>query len=63
MEYATAKQIVIPKGSRAHVLPAGSKWDCLQPFASVLVATSKDTTAELKMHLQDALDLGLVRPE
>lgn len=58
MTYVTAKDIVIPAGTPVGEAPW--RTERAVPFASVLIATSKDSTAELVIPLDEAIKLGLV---
>lgn len=59
MKYRTAKDIVIPAGTEvAGEPPHGSNF--FTDRASVLIAVTKDVTAEWSMDLEEAIETGLV---
>lgn len=59
--FALTRPITIPAGESVHV-DGERRSEFRGDTISILVATSKDTTAELVMPLEDALAIGLVVP-
>lgn len=58
-----ARDFVIPKGYEVTREPAGRKTVIHTDNVSILIATSKDTTAELTMDWEEALELGLIEEQ
>lgn len=57
--YVMAKDFVIPEGTEVAVAP--NRVARAVPFASAVVGPTNDTTAELTMPLDEAIELGLIR--
>jgi hypothetical protein len=58
--YRTKKDIIIPAGTEVDVEPAGMRRSIGVDFASVVIAVTKDSTAEWTMPLDEAIEEGLV---